>query len=133
MSLTIDYATSANVWQIIRYNLIQPIPIPGNGTTATDVPRIQAAYYGALMVSEAIGTGADTTVAELSSNSTSIAAYGIWEGSRLARAVIINSDVYFAGSTNDTRTSQTVELGGYTNGVTSIKRLTAPGANSTEV
>ncbi|KAJ9114075.1 hypothetical protein QFC22_005895 [Naganishia vaughanmartiniae] len=114
------------------YNLIQPVPIPGNGTTATDVPRVQAAYYGALMVAEAIGTGANTKVAELSSNSTSIAAYGIWENDRLARAVIINSDVFFAG-TNETRSSQTVELGGYTNGKTSIKRLTAPGANSTEV
>lgn len=115
-----------------RYNLIQPVPIPGNGTTATNVPRVQAAYYGALMVAEAIGTGPNTKVAELSSNSTSIAAYGIWENERLTRAVIINSDVYFAG-TSGKRSSQTVELGGYTNGKTSIRRLTAPGANSTEV
>ncbi|KAJ9093860.1 hypothetical protein QFC21_006233 [Naganishia friedmannii] len=115
------------------YNLIQPVPIPGNGTTATSVPRVQAAYYGALMVAEAIGTGANTKVAELPSNSTSIAAYGIWENERLARAVIINSDVYFAGATNGTRSSKTVSLGGYSNGKTSIKRLTAPGANSTEV
>ena len=91
------------------YNIIQPVPVTGNGPSSSPKPRIPAPYYGAVMANEAIGTGKDTAIAELVVNNVNTAAYGIWEGGRLARAVIINNDVYLPG-VNATRTSETVSL-----------------------
>jgi hypothetical protein len=54
----------------------------------TTRPTIQAPYYGAVMVNEVIGTGKDTRVAELPTNSSNYAAFGIWEVNLLMLAFL---------------------------------------------
>ncbi|KAL4967346.1 glycosyl hydrolase family 79 C-terminal domain-containing protein [Aspergillus stella-maris] len=49
-------------------------------------------YYGFLMVADAIGSTGDASVAEVETNSSTIAAYGIYEGSHLARLVLSNTE-----------------------------------------
>lgn len=82
------------------------------------------------MVNEAIGTGQNTRIVELSSNSTNYAAYGIYEGERLARVAAINSQLYLPGMN---RTAETVNIQNYAGDKkASIKRFTPPSANATE-
>lgn len=82
------------------------------------------------MVNEAIGTGKDTRIAELPTNTSNYAAYGIWEGERLARVAVINNQLYLPGLN---RTVETVNIQGYAGGKkASIKRFTPPAANATE-
>jgi hypothetical protein len=112
--------------EFVRYNLIQPIAVTGRSSR----PTIQAPYYGAVMVNEAIGTGKDTRVAELPANSSNYAAFGIWEGERLARVAVVNNQLYLPGLN---RTTETVNIQGYAGDKkASIKRFTPPSANSTE-
>ena len=75
------------------YNAMEP-----NGTVKDGLnisrPHIGPLYYSMLIVNEAIGSSWNANIAELGSTNTSLAAYGIWEGNTLARAVVINSNVY---------------------------------------
>ncbi len=108
---------------------MQPIAIENVTTT----PTIQALYYGALIVNEAIGTGANTKIAELPVNNTNTVAYGIWEGDRLARAVLINNNLYLPG--NVSRTSEVFNLLGFKaasgSDTVSIRRFYTPASNAT--
>ncbi len=88
-------------------------------------------YYGALIINEAIGTFADTKIAELAVNNTATAAYGIYENGRLARAVLINFNT-FLPTVNSTRTNEVVSLGGFkATGAVSIRRFYTPASNAT--
>jgi hypothetical protein len=103
----------------------------GHGPNSSPKPRLQSTYYGAIIANEAIGTGKDTSIAELTVNARNIIAYGIWEGKKLARAVIINTDVYLP-SVNSTRTEQAISLLNFpSQGKVSVKRLSAPATNAT--
>jgi hypothetical protein len=113
------------------YNLIQPVPVTA-GPNATPNPRIQASYYGAVIANEAIGLAPNTRIAELAVNASNTAAYGIWEGDRLARAVLLNFDVYLP-TVNATRLTTSVNLQGFTQGAkVSVKRFSAPATNATQ-
>lgn len=93
-------------------------------------PAVQAPYYGAVMVNEAIGSGQNTRVVELSSNSSNYAAYGIYEDQRLARVAVVNTQLYLPGMN---RTVETVNIQNYAGDKkASIKRFTPPSANATE-
>ncbi|KAJ9127524.1 hypothetical protein QFC24_000933 [Naganishia onofrii] len=110
------------------YNLIQPVAIQGSNPTTR--PKIQAPYYGAVMVNEAIGTGKNTQVVELPTNSSKVAAHGIWEGDRLMRVAVVNNQLYLPGMN---RTTETIDIQGYAGDrKVSIKRFTPPSANATQ-
>jgi hypothetical protein len=120
-----------NAFSTNSYNLIQPVAVSGSGPNSSPKPRVQSTYYGAVIANEAIGTGKDTSIAELVVNAPNTIAYGIWEGKKLARAVVINTDVYLP-SVNSTRSEETVSLLNFPSAAkVSVKRLSAPATNAT--
>lgn len=82
------------------------------------------------MVNEAIGTGKNTKVVELPTNSSIVAAHGIYEGDRLMRVAIVNNQPYLPGMN---RSTETINIQGYAGDrKVSIKRFTPPSANATQ-
>jgi hypothetical protein len=114
-----------------RYNLFQPVSGADDGVGLSARPHILPAFYGALAVNEAIGSSGKSCVAEIGTDSTTFSAYGIWEDTKLARVVLINSAMYIP-SQNGTRVNSTVYLDGLNHsGQITAKRLSTPFTNST--
>jgi len=91
---------------------------------------VQGAYYGALLVQELIGPNLGTKVVELPSNSNYTAAYGVYENDKLARAVLLNSQVYVG---QGDRQNITVQFRGVAeNSSFKVKRFHTPTTNATE-
>ncbi|KAJ9094739.1 hypothetical protein QFC21_005897 [Naganishia friedmannii] len=114
-----------------RYNLFQPVSGADDGVGLTSRPHVLPVFYGALIVNEAIGTSGDSCVAEIGTDSATVSAYAIYEQSKLARIVIINSELYVP-SQNSTRINSTVYLNGLGDNVHfTAKRLSIPFTNAT--
>ncbi|PPQ71401.1 hypothetical protein CVT26_011116 [Gymnopilus dilepis] len=111
---TLDYALFAAQIGISRvffhegvgykYDLIQPATltrstIDGSNLTAPLPPHVQPQYYGAIIAGEAIGSSGSTSAVELTINSTIVSGYAFYEGSKLARAVLINSQAFLSTAT----------------------------------
>ena len=56
-------------------------------------------YYAAIVAAEAIGASGATRVAELNVGDKSVSGYAFYEGTKLARAVLINSVVHLKTTT----------------------------------
>jgi hypothetical protein len=85
----------------IQYNLVQPITLARSITTGQPLvnpllPHVQPQYYGALVITEAVGTSGSSTVSELTIADPYLSGYAIYEHGSLVRAVLINSLAYFA-------------------------------------
>jgi hypothetical protein len=78
-----------------------PAPIP---------PHVQPHYYAAIIAAEAIGKSGCTHAVELKINNSQISGYAFYDGTRLVRAVFINSNAFLQSNTA-TRTSVHLELG----------------------
>jgi hypothetical protein len=114
-----------------RYNLFQPIAGADDGVGLSSRPHILPAFYGTLVVNEAIGSSGQSCVSEIGTNSETLSAYAIWENSKLARLVIINSETYIP-SQNSTRVNSTIYLNGLVHsGKITAKRLSIPSTNAT--
>lgn len=125
-----------------RYNLFQPASGLEDGLNITR-PHILPLYHAFLIVNEAIGTsnssGADgdgglVRIAELGTLDRSLSAYGIWQGDKLVRMVLIDSGL-FLGPTQGggPRGQLEIELDGLPNGNKTrirAKRLHTPRTNS---
>lgn len=99
-----------------KYNVLQPIGLEGTGVddeTGLNGPHVMALYHALLIVAEAAGTaGAHAVkVVEIPTTTDFLAAYGIYEGGRLARLVLINSQVHTADN-GDARAGLRVHLDG---------------------
>lgn len=107
---------------------------PGFGfTNGTGIerPHIMPKYNGLLVVNEMVGTSRTAKVAELENIDPRLASYGVWEHGRLARLVLINSNVFEQNST--TRSAINVTLsGGLRSKSATIKRLSIPYTTATE-
>jgi hypothetical protein len=116
-----------------RYNMFQPVAGADDGVGLTSRPHILPAFYGALVVNEAIGSSGQSCVAEIGTDSSTLSAYGIWEKDTLARVVIINSEQYIPSNNGTaTRTASPVLLGGLDHkGRITAKRLSIPSTNAT--
>lgn len=109
--------------------MMQPVALD-NGPAATPQPVLQGIYYGTYMLNDFIGSSRAPYIAELTTNSTDISAYGLFDNGTLVRAMLVNYDTYFGSSAN--RSSETVELAGLEAGrQISIKRFYTPYTNST--
>lgn len=62
-------------------------------------PHVQPQYYGAIVAAEAIGNSNKAHAVELTINDSRIAGYAFFDGSQLARAVLINSDAFLTTTT----------------------------------
>jgi hypothetical protein len=87
-------------------------------------PHIGPLYYAYLVVGEAIGTSRNAWVSELGTTNTSISAYGIWEDTKLVRAVVVNHNAYVNATAP--RNSYNVNFVNYNVNVATVKTLTAP-------
>jgi len=121
-----------------KYSMIQPVTLtrsPLDGTTlATPLPaHIQPQYYGAIIAAEAIGRSGSTRSIELSINDSRTSGYAFYEGNKLARVLLINSDAFLT-TTTALRTGTQIALGITGSGVPkkmTVKRLSIPFADST--
>lgn len=59
---------------------------------------MQPQYYAAIVAGEAIGSSGDTQSTEIVINNSRVSGYAFFDGGKLARAVFINSEAFFAGS-----------------------------------
>jgi len=107
------------------YNLIQPIAGVDDGTGKSDRPHVLPAYYGAIVVNEAIGSTGCSRVSEVACNRPNVSSFAIWENAKLLRLVIINSTPFLRG-TVDQRPAEQVRLDGLPHEGIKIKRLTMP-------
>ncbi|KIK70061.1 glycoside hydrolase family 79 protein [Collybiopsis luxurians FD-317 M1] len=88
-----------------KYNFIQPVTLNVsiiNGTPLNPplAPHVQPAYYAAIVAGEAIGSGGDTRVSEISINSPTVSGYAFFNsGGQLTKALFINSQGFFSTST----------------------------------
>ncbi|KDR78214.1 hypothetical protein GALMADRAFT_155191 [Galerina marginata CBS 339.88] len=145
---TLDYALFAPQIGISRvyfhvgigykYSLMQPVTLtrsPLDGTTlATPLaPHIQPQYYGAIVAAEAIGNKGNTRAVELNIDNIRIAGYAFFDGTKLARVLLINSQAFLSTDTSP-RTSIHVDLGISGKGAPikmTVKRLSIPRADAT--
>ncbi|GLB40574.1 putative glycosyl hydrolase family 79 C-terminal beta domain [Lyophyllum shimeji] len=86
-----------------KYNHIQPATLTrsildGSNLPSPLPPHVQSTYYGAIIAAEAIGSSGSTRAVELSIDNIRIAGYAFYEGTKLVRAVFINSDAFLQGS-----------------------------------
>lgn len=79
-----------------RYNLIQPTSDSDDGLNISR-PHILPSYHAFLIVNEAIGKSGEAYVAEIPTSNITLTAYGIWEQERLARVVVLNTQVHLGG------------------------------------
>lgn len=76
-----------------RYNAIQPTKDADDGLNITQ-PHILPSYYALLIVNEAIGKSGNAFIAEIPTTNLTLTAYGVWEEKRLARLVVLNTQLY---------------------------------------
>ncbi|KAF8061826.1 glycoside hydrolase family 79 protein [Lyophyllum atratum] len=96
-----------------KYNHIQPVTLTrsildGSNLPSPLPPHVQPTYYGAIIAAEAIGKSGSTRAVELTIANTRIAGYAFFEGTKLVRAVFINSNAFLQGAT--TRASVHLDL-----------------------
>jgi Glycosyl hydrolase family 79 C-terminal beta domain len=100
-----------------------------NGSTLStpSLPHIQPQYYAAIIAAEAIGNSGNTQVLELDIDDPRIAGYALYQGGKLANAILINS-LAFLTTTTTTRSSTHVNLTFPNDTVSSmnVKRLFVP-------
>ncbi|KDR78988.1 hypothetical protein GALMADRAFT_63807 [Galerina marginata CBS 339.88] len=121
-----------------KYNLIQPVTLNRStldGTTLASPlpPHIQPQYYAAIIAAEAIGSSGATHAIELSINNTRASGYAFYEGTKLVRVVLINSQAFFSTDTT-ARSSLHIDLtftGTEAPTTMSVKRLFVPHADDT--
>lgn len=136
------YAASSGIERVhfhqgrgFAYSAVQPSILNGSGLddglSHPDRPHIAPLWNALLVVAEAIGTSGNSYVAELGTDSTSLAAYGIYEDYSLRRIVLINSQVYL-NSTQGGRPGLNVTLSGWSSSqYATVKRFETPYTNST--
>jgi hypothetical protein len=74
-----------------------------------------------LIVNEAIGTSGNAFIAEIPTTNLTLTAYGVWEEQRLARLVVLNTQVYL-GTGNKPSINVTLD-GLHANGAATMKLL----------
>lgn len=121
--------------RLIRLSLqIQPVTLTrsildGSPLSKPLAPHVQPAYYAAIIAAEAIGNTGSAHAVELSIANSRIAGYAFYEGGKLVRAILINSQAYLANNASGSRGTihVNVNLGNSTGSAPStmsIKRLT---------
>lgn len=112
------------------YNVLQPIDLAGTGVddeTGLEGPHVMALYHALLVVAEAAGTSGRATVVEIPTLTNLLAAYGVYEGGKLVRLVLVNSQVYLEGEGE--RTGLRVQIPGVKG---SARRFHTPYTNATK-
>ena len=87
---------------------IQPVTLThsildGSPLSQPLAPHVQPAYYAAIIAAEAIGHTGSARAVELSIDDPRIAGYAFYEGKKLVRAVLINSQAYLANNATGCR------------------------------
>ncbi|KAG6844289.1 hypothetical protein H0H87_008158 [Tephrocybe sp. NHM501043] len=92
---------SCHVGQSIQPAILTRSILDGSNLATPLPPHVQPSYYGAIVAAEAIGTRGNTRVVELSINNAQVSGYGFYEGTRLVRAVFINSQAFLLSTTGN--------------------------------
>jgi hypothetical protein len=112
---------------------IQPVTLyrstlDGSPLSSPLPPHIQPQYYAAIIAAEAIGNSGNTQVIELNIADSRISGYAFYQGSKLTKAILINSLAFFT-TTTTARPSTHVNLtfaSGTVSSQMSVKRLFVP-------
>ncbi|TFK35368.1 glycoside hydrolase family 79 protein [Crucibulum laeve] len=120
-----------------KYNAIQPATLTRSITDGSTLspplaPHVQPLYYAAVIAAEAIGNSGNTHSVELALNDTSISGYGFYEGTKLVRAVLINSKAFLKADTSArTTTHINLKFTGTAPTKATVKRLAIGRADDT--
>ena len=120
------------------YSVFAPEAGLDDGTGQTDRPHLNPLFYSFLVVNEAIGTSGNSWVAELgvqnnsiSSTTSTLSAFGIYENQDLTRIVLINTVPFAPG--NDTSLDRSAVYVNFANwyhdGSATVKYLETPATN----
>lgn len=107
---------------------MQPVAL-ANGPAATPKPVLKGIYFGTYMINEFIGASKKPYITELTTNSTNVSAYGLFDEEKIKRVMIINFNTFFPGDLN--RTSEVVAMSGLNVNSGTLKRFYTPYTNST--
>ncbi|KAI0259875.1 hypothetical protein BC834DRAFT_832798 [Gloeopeniophorella convolvens] len=142
----LDYALFASQLGITRlffhqgigykYNFIQPATLTrstldGSQLSEPLAPHIQPLYYAAIIAAEAIGPSGNTRAVELTLSDAQVSGYAFFEGSKLARAVLVNLQAFTSGTRGSVHLTLSESGTGALPTSISIKRLSIPTANAT--
>ena len=89
-----------------RYNAIQPVSDSDDGLNITR-PHILPSYHAFLVVDEAIGKSGNAYITEIPTSNFTLTAYAIWEADRLARLVVLNTQVFLEGEKSSINVTMT--------------------------
>jgi len=101
-------------WQFQPISLNRSIE-DGSTLNPPQAPRVQPAYYAAILVARAIGKTGKAKISEVTVADSNVSGYAIYEGSKLVRAVFINLNAWLLSSTG-TRPSVTLAFSLGSNG-----------------
>jgi hypothetical protein len=103
------------------------------GTPYGNIPAtVYPTYYSWLFMAEVLGDISSPTILELSAfGSSTLAAYAIYNGSRLSKIVVLN--LAFFNGTSSERPIQAIDLSGVLGRILSVTRLTGTSSASTSV
>ncbi|KAJ3546313.1 hypothetical protein NMY22_g2103 [Coprinellus aureogranulatus] len=118
-----------------KSNFLQPItltrsPTDGSQLPSPLLPHVNPQYYAAIIAAEAIGATNTTRILELPVEDNRIAAYLIYEGDELVRAVFINTQLHLPSSYGVFQARPAVRIR-LNVPVYEVKRLAIPYADST--
>jgi len=118
-----------------KYNLIQPVTLtvnPDDGTPLNpSIPaHVQSSYYGALAVTEFLGsTTSARSIVEIDfSSSTTVSGFALYTSGTIQRILLLNHQP-FLSSSGGTRPSQSISLSSVGTKNISVKRLSIPFAD----
>ncbi|KAJ7903723.1 glycoside hydrolase family 79 protein [Mycena olivaceomarginata] len=111
-----------------KYSLIQPVALDrsildGSPLSTPLPPHVQPLYYAAIIAAELRGSKEQVQISEIGINDTHVAGYAAFEGSRLVRAVFINSKAFLQGQENRTSVHLDLAFTGKSPEAMTIKRL----------
>ncbi|KAJ7883049.1 glycoside hydrolase family 79 protein [Mycena olivaceomarginata] len=98
---------------------IQPVALDRSILDGSPVPL----YYAAIIAAELRGSKEQVQISEIGINDTHVAGYAAFEGSRLVRAVFINSKAFLQGQENRTSVHLDLAFTGKSPEAMTIKRL----------
>jgi len=130
-----------------KYNLIQPVALDRSVDDATPISppvpaHVQSPYYGALAVTEFLGTSSTRKVVEITFDEFYLSGYALYgKGDKLSKVILFNHEPYLSDGSNPSgvRPSYLISLqdigavslrgGLFGKGKVSIKRLEIPHAD----
>lgn len=115
----------------LRYSIATP-SVSARCTPCNSTVKVEASYYGMVVINEAIGSCPSTKISEIATNTNKIGGFAVYVKEQLARVVLLNYEPHLPGH-YARRTLDVVIKGIYSAnwpGPVRVKRFRTPYTNS---